>query len=351
MRDVLNELERLSTQGSRLGRAVVTSVWGSAPRPEGACMLGTETGAFAGSISGGCVESAVLQEIAQAIEQDTPRLVSFGVTHERAWEVGLACGGTIEVFVEPSIRHEVIAAASDESGSVVATVLDGESIGRSVVIREDGAVTTPGDLAWLADQVHDAALESLRTEKSRTVELPLPDGGRAKVFLEVFARRPKLVVFGAGHIAMALVPLAKAVGFRTIVADAREAFLTRERFPEVDELVLDWPEAAFARIGIDRATYICILSHDPKFDDPALEIGLRSAARYLGAIGSRKTQDKRRERLREAGFRDADIDRIHGPIGLDLGGRSPTEVALAIVAEMIAARYGRSIGRWSIVDG
>ena len=225
-------------------------------------------------------------------------------------------------------------------------MLDGESIGRSVVIREDGAVTTPGDLAWLADQVHDAALESLRTEKSRTVELPLPDGGRAKVFLEVFARRPKLVVFGAGHIEMALVPLAKAVGFRTIVADAREAFLTRERFPEADELVLDWPEAAFARIGIDRATYICILSHDPKFDDPALEIGLRSAARYLGAIGSRKTQDKRRARLREAGFRDADIDRIHGPIGLDLGGRSPTEVALAIVAEMIAARYGRSI-----VDG
>ena len=342
MRDVLNELERLSTQGSRLGRAVVTSVWGSAPRPEGACMLGTETGAFAGSISGGCVESAVLQEIAQAIEQDTPRLVSFGVTHERAWEVGLACGGTIEVFVEPAIRHEIVAAASGESGSVVATVLDGESIGRSALIREDGAVTTQGDLAWLADQIHGVALESLRTEKSRTLELPLPDGGRAKVFLEVFARRPKLVVFGAGHIAMALVPLAKAVGFRTMVADAREAFLTRERFPEADELVLDWPEAAFARIGIDRATYICLLSHDPKFDDPALEIGLRSPARYIGAIGSRKTQEKRRARLREAGFRDADIDRIHGPIGLDLGGRSPTEVALAIVAEMIAARYGRS---------
>jgi len=345
MRDVLNELERFSTQGSRLGRAVVTSVWGSAPRPEGACMLGTETGAFAGSISGGCVESAVLQEIAQSIKSGDPRLISFGVTNERAWEVGLACGGTIEVFVEPTIRQEIVAAATEESGSVVATVLDGESIGRSVVIREDGTVNTPSDLAWLADQIHDAALESLRTEKSRTVELPLPDGGRAKLFLEVFARRPKLVVFGAGHIAMALVPLAKAVGFRTIMADAREAFLTRERFPEADELVLDWPEAAFARTGIDRATYICILSHDPKFDDPALEIGLRSPARYIGAIGSRKTQEKRRAHLREAGFKDADIDRINGPIGLDLGGRSPAEVALAIVAEMIAVRYGRSISR------
>jgi xanthine dehydrogenase accessory factor len=345
MRDMLTELENLSTRDTRLGRAVVTSVWGSAPRPEGACMVAGEDGSFAGGISGGCVENAVLQEIGQSFKTGEPRLISFGVTDERAWEVGLACGGTIEVFVEPTIRHEIVAAASGESGSVVATVLDGASVGRSVMIREDGAVTTPGDLAWLADQIHDAALESLRNERSRTVELPLPEGGRAKVFLEVFARRPKLVVFGAGQIAMALVPLAKAVGFQTIVADAREAFLTRERLPDADELVLDWPEAAFVRTGIDRATYICVLSHDPKFDDPALEIALRSPARYIGAIGSRKTQEKRRARLRDAGFGDADIDRIHGPIGLDLGGRSPTEVALAIVAEMLAVRYGRSMGR------
>jgi xanthine dehydrogenase accessory factor len=244
--------------------------------------------------------------------------------------------------VEPAIRHEIVTAASEDTGSVVATVLEGAgSVGRSVVIREDGAVTTPGDLAWLADQIHDTAMESLRTEKSRTVELALPEGGTAKVFLEVFARRPKLVIFGAGQIAMALVTLAKAVGFRTIVADARETFLSRERFPEADELILDWPETAFVRTGIDQATYICVLSHDPKFDDPALEIGLRSLARYIGAIGSRKTQEKRRAHLRNAGFSDAEIDRIHGPIGLDLGGRSPTEVALSIVAEMVAARYGR----------
>src|SRR5262245_10709713 len=342
MRDLLTELEKLATRDTRLGRAVVTSVWGSAPRPEGACMLGGEDGSFAGSISGGCVENAVLEEIGRAIRTGDPRLISFGVTNERAWEVGLACGGTIEVFVEPSIRYEIVGAASGEKGSVVATVVEGAgSVGRSVVIREDGAVTTPGDLAWLADQLHNVALESLRTEKSRTVELPVPAGGTAKVFLEVFARQPKLVVFGAGQIAMALVPLAKAVGFRTIVADARETFLTRERFPEADELVLEWPEAAFARTGLDRATYICILSHDPKFDDPALEIGLRSPARYIGAIGSRKTQEKRRAHLRDTGFSDADIDRIHGPIGLDLGGRSSSEVALSIVAEMIAARYGR----------
>ena len=284
----------------------------------------------------------MLQEIAHAIQRDTPRLISFGVTHERAWEVGLACGGTIEVFVEPWLRQEVIAAASGESGSVVATVLDGAgSVGRSVVVREDGAVTTPGDLAWLADQVQGAALEALRTETSHTIELKLPEGGSAKIFLEVFAREPRLVIFGAAQIAMALVPLAKALGFHTSVADAREAFLTRDRFPGADELILEWPEAAFARTGIDRATYICILSHDPKFDEPALEIGLRSPARYIGAIGSRRTQEKRKARLREAGFGEADIERIHGPIGLDLGGRSPAEVALAIAAEMTAVRYGR----------
>ena len=216
MRELLKEYDRLAGAGQVVGRAVVTSVWGSAPRPAGACMLGTESGAFAGSISGGCVESAVLQEIAQAIQRDTPRLLSFGVTHERAWEVGLACGGTIEVFVEPWLRQEVIAAASGERGSVVATVLDGAgSVGRSVVVREDGAVTTPGDLAWLADQVQGAALEALRTETSHTIELKLPEGGSAKIFLEVFAREPRLVIFGAAHIAMALVPLAKALGFHT----------------------------------------------------------------------------------------------------------------------------------------
>src|SRR6185369_1649178 len=176
MRDMLTELERLSTRDTRLGRAVVTSVWGSAPRPEGACMLGTEDGSFAGSISGGCVESAVVQEIAQSIKSGESRLISFGVTNERAWEVGLVCGGTIEVFVEPAIRHEIVAAATGESGSVVATVLDGGSIGRSVVIREDGAVTAQDDLSWLADQIHEAALGSLRTEKSRTVDATLPDG-------------------------------------------------------------------------------------------------------------------------------------------------------------------------------
>jgi xanthine dehydrogenase accessory factor len=156
----------------------------------------------------------------------------------------------------------------------------------------------------------------------------------------VFPRRPTLVIFGGVHIAAELVPLAKSLGYRTVVADGREAFLSRERFPAADELVLAWPEEAFAKVGLDAATYVCVLSHDPKFDEPALEIALRSPAAYVGAIGSRKTQATRRERLKAAGFTEDELARLRGPIGLDLGGRQPAETALAILAEMTALRYG-----------
>jgi xanthine dehydrogenase accessory factor len=156
----------------------------------------------------------------------------------------------------------------------------------------------------------------------------------------VFPRRPRLVIFGGVHIAIELVHLARALGYYTIVADGREAFLDRERFPEADELLLAWPEEAFGRIGLDASCYVCILSHDPKFDEPALHLALRSPAAYIGAIGSRKTQAERRARLREAGFSDTEIGRVHGPIGLELGGRSPAETALAILAEMTQVRYG-----------
>ena len=343
MRDLLGELERLADSGP-VGRAVVTAVWGSGPRPEGACMLGTPDGRFAGSVSGGCVEAAVLEEIVQAIERGSPRHLSFGVSDEQAWNVGLACGGTIKIFVEPAIRPELVAAARAPGGTVIATVLEGgDAVGRSVTFHEDGRIETPGDLAELTDQVHGPALDALRAEASRTLVLALPDGGAMSVFFEVFPRQPKLVIFGAVQIAAALVPLAKALGYRVIVADGRAAFLTRERFPDADDLILDWPEAAFAKIGIDRATYICILSHDPKFDEPALQIGLKSPARYIGAIGSRKTQAARRTQLRASGFTEADLDRVHGPIGLDLGGRSAAEIALSIMAEMTAVRYGREV--------
>jgi len=253
--------------------------------------------------------------------------------------VGLACGGTIRVFVEPSVRAEVLDAASGPGGVVIATVIEGKGVGSGVVVRDDG--TDEGALPAGLDRaaVIEAARNALARQASTTLELT---GGAdtSKVFLEVFPRRPTLVIFGGVHIAAELVPLAKALGYRTIVADGREAFLSRERFPDADELVLGWPEEAFARVGLDAATYVCVLSHDPKFDEPALEIALRSPAAYIGAIGSRKTQAARRERLKAAGFSEQELARMRGPIGLDLGGRQPAETALAILAEMTAARYG-----------
>ena len=365
MRDLLGDYQRLEQTGRAVGRAVVTSVWGSAPRAEGACLLATDDGRIAGSVSGGCVESATAEEIVKAMASGAPKLVTFGVSHERAWEVGLACGGTIKVFVEPTVRPEVLAAARGEGGVVVATVIDvGGSaterpsgarerdpgaresfrasrwLGGSALLREDGTVEATEADRWIAPTVAEAARAALRTEASRTVEVAAPEGGTASIFLEVFARRPKLVVFGGVHIAMALVPLAKALGYHTTVADGRQAFVTRERFPEADRLLVAWPEQAFEQVGLDRATYVCVLSHDPKFDEPALNLALRSPAAYIGAIGSRKTQAARRERLLREGFREQDLARLHGPIGVDLGGRSPAETALAIMAEITMLRYG-----------
>ena len=343
MRDILRDYDRLATSGLPVGRAVVTSVWGSAPRPEGSSMVATADGEMAGSVSGGCVEAATVVEIGEAIGRGSPRLVTFGVSDERAWEVGLACGGTIKVFVEPRVRPEVLAAARGPGGEVVATVLDGPAAGSSVRVWDDGRVEGgPRELTQAS--IREAALAALGREASLTTTVETP-AGPASVFLEVFPRQPRLVIFGAVHIAAALVPLARALGHRTIVADGRPAFLSRERFPEADELVLAWPEAAFSRIGVDASCYVCVLSHDPKFDEPALTLALRSPARYIGAIGSRKTQAARRERLKAAGFTEEEVARVHGPIGLDLGGRQPAETALAILAEMTAVRYGGGAAR------
>jgi len=335
MRHLLAEYARMR-EAEPVGRAVVTSVWGSAPQAEGATMLVSASGRMVGSVSGGCVETAVAEEVQAAIARGTAKLVRYGITDERAWEVGLACGGTLEVLVEPRVAEPVLNAARGPGGVVVATVLDGGAAGRSSVVSD----ATPDD----ATPVGRAAAEALRSGRARTVRL-LVDGAEASVFLEVFSRPHRLVIFGGVHVAAELVPLARALGYRTIVADGRPAFLTQERFPDADQLILGWPEEAFAKAGIDSATAVAVLTHDPKFDDPALMIALRSPAMYVGAIGSKKTQTTRRERLGAAGLTDVQLSRLFGPIGLDLGGRSPAETALAILAEITAVRYGAGIHR------
>lgn len=324
MRDLLADYDGLRASGP-VGRGVVTRVWGSAPRLPGATLLATTDGRMAGSVSGGCVEGAVVEAIGEAIRTGAPRLLSFTVTHERAWEVGLACGGSVDVFVEPAVRDDVLAAARGRGGAVVPSVVGGAA--------PLGALDAELNRLIEADRA-----EALAGETSKVVEVATP-AGDVSVFLEVFPPPRTLLVIGGGHLSEVLVRLARPLGYRTVVADPREPFLTRERFPEADELLPVWPAQAFATMAVDEATAVCVLSHDPKFDEPALELALRSHAGYIGAIGSRKTQAERRAKLLAAGFTEAEVARIHGPIGLDLGGRQPAEIALAIMAEIVQARY------------
>ena len=355
---IVRDYQRLLDRQEPVGRAVVTQVWGSAPRGAGAVMLATPGGAVLGSVSGGCVENAVAGEIAQAIARGTPKLVTYGVADETAWEVGLSCGGTISVFVEPTVRDWVLEAARGEGGVVIATVVKGPGlVGAAWLRRDDGSsepiAPPPGGSAGerdtamhrlddVLDQVTKAAEDVLARNASRAEEFTTTAGETLTVLLELFPREPKLVVFGGVHVAQALTTLARTLGYRTYVADGRAAWLTRERFPDAHDLVLGWPEEAFERIGLDANTYVVLLSHDPKFDEPAMELALRSPAPYVGAIGSAKTQEKRRRRLRESGFSEADLRRLRGPIGLDLGGRQPLETALAILAEITTIRFGGS---------
>ncbi len=312
-------------------------------------MFASRSGTVLGSVSGGCVENAVTDEILAAMERGSPRLVTYGVADETAWEVGLSCGGTISVFVEPEIRDEVAEAATSTEPSVIATVIEGPGTGTSFIVRHDGSMQGPldsekerSDLGAASGDIAREASGALEDRVSRAVRITGPHGAILTVMLEVFGEPPKLVIFGGVHVAQGLTRLARMFGYRTYVADGRAAWLTRERFPDADELVLGWPEEAFDKIGLDADTYVVLLSHDPKFDEPAMERALRSPARYIGAIGSRKTQEKRKERLRAAGFSEAQLARLHGPIGLDLRGRHPMETALAILAEITAVRYGGS---------
>jgi len=352
MRELLTELKRLIAGPSPLGRGVVTSVWGSAPQPAGSVMLATADGRMAGSVCGGCIEGMVMEEIQAAFVRGTPKLLTYGVTDDEAFSAGLACGGKIEVLVEPGVRPELIPLLDRRVGIVLVTVLGG--FGGAVLITDDGQepcilpafqgdevaeYDTTEELAPFVPAIIKAAEAALAIESSHTAEVVIPTGS-LMAFFEVMPRAPRLIVFGAGQIAAEMTPMAKRLGFETIVADGRETFLSKERFPEADRLVLAWPEEAFRQVGIDQRTYICLLSHDPKFDEPALRIALRSDARYIGAIGSRKTQAARRERLLKEGFSESDVARIHGPIGLPIGGKRPAETALAVLAEVVKNRYG-----------
>ena len=360
MRELLETLEAWRTEeGPELavGRAVVVRTFGSAPRPEGAVLLYAADGRIAGSVSGGCVEGAAAEEIDRARATGHARVIRYGISDEQAWDVGLACGGTIDVLVEPAVPARVIDAATGSlgtggRGSAVVTPLPADAppaefgqhpLGAGappepeLLVHEDGRLEGTLGRPDLDGALVEAGLDALRRGTSRTVEL-----GDRSYFVEAFPVRPRLVVVGAVEAARSLVRLAGELGYETVVVDGRASFATPERFPGVDRLVVGWPDEVADEIGLGANDAVAVLTHDVKFDEPAIVASLRRGCRYVGAVGSRKTQRERRARLRDAGLSDAELDELRGPIGLDLGGRNPAETALSILAEIVAERYGGS---------
>jgi xanthine dehydrogenase accessory factor len=335
VRDILSDIEGWSAEGRPIAIATVVETWGSAPRPAGGKMALTADGRIAGSVSGGCVENAVVEAGKKTLSSGTPQLLHYGVSDDTAWSVGLACGGSLDVYVErldPGLFAPVDEALRREKPVAVATVIRGPEgeLGKKLALFEDGSVRGGIDEAALAE-----ARAALSEGASRRVQTEARE-----IFVDVLLPAPRLVVVGGVHIAVALVSLAKTLGFRTILVDPREAFGNPKRFPHADEIVSEWPDRALEKIGVNSSTAIAVLTHDPKLDDPALTVALRSPAFYVGALGSRRTQDKRTARLLAQGMSAADLSRLYAPIGLDLGGRSPEEIALAIMAQIVAARNG-----------
>jgi xanthine dehydrogenase accessory factor len=360
MRELLETLDTWRADpGARpaIGRAVVVRTFGSAPRPEGAVLLYADDGRIAGSVSGGCVEGAAAEEIDRARSTGRERVIRYGISDEQAWDVGLACGGTIDVLVQPQVPAPVVDAAraslgAGGRGAAVVTPLPGDSPPADfgahepgdgatpepeLIVHEDGRLDGSLGRPEMNAALVEGALEALRRGMSRTLDI-----GERSYFVEAFPVRPRLVVVGAVEVARSLVRLAAELGYETVVVDGRASFATKERFPDVDKLVVGWPDEIADEIGLGQNDAVAVLTHDVKFDEPAIVESLRRHCRYVGAVGSRKTQADRRARLRDAGVTDDELADLRGPIGLDLGGRNPAETALAILAEIVAERYGGS---------
>ena len=377
MRDVLPELLAWWRAGETVGVGTVVATFQSAPRPAGASMLVGPDGTAVGSVSGGCVEGAVY-ELAQSVVADgTPVLERYGVSDDDAFAVGLTCGGILDVYVERvdarSFPELGEIAAEVEAGRPVAlaTVIehpDPSRLGRRVIVRPDEVVRdekvadpAPGrplrhglsgslGSPRADDAIHDDALGLLAAGHNATLTYG-PDGERRgegmRVFVWAFAPKPRMLVFGAIDFAAAVARVGSFLGYHVTVCDARPVFATATRFPEADEVVVDWPHrflAAEVEAGrVDRRTVIAVLTHDPKFDVPLLEVALRLPdVAYVGAMGSRRTHEDRMARLAEAGLTEAELARLSSPIGLDLGARTPEETAISIAAEIIAGRWGGS---------
>ncbi len=357
MRDLFRELDRWRAQGKDVALARVVDLEGSGPRDPGAAMAVSGVGEVIGSVSGGCVEGAVVTEALDVLASGEPRLVTFGYSDDDAFAVGLTCGGTVHLFIEPLDWMGALAdAVRDHRPAVLVTVVDGPGIGDKLLLVEgeltSGELADP-DLHRVVQRDAEAALAAGATSVRRYGACGEANEEAVTVFFEAYAPPPRLLIFGAVDFTAALVRVAKVLGFHVTVCDAREVFATKSRFPLADEVVVDWPHRHLASVGagLGPRDAVCVLTHDAKFDVPAIVTALGTKVGYLGAMGSRRTTEQRAERLRDEGVTDAQMGRLLAPIGLDLGARTPEETAVAICAEIIAHRTGRQAPRLTDGDG
>ncbi|MFG3282272.1 XdhC family protein [Streptomyces sp. NPDC048111] len=356
MLDIAEELNRWVEQGREFAVATVVAVGGSAPRQPGAALAVDSDGTAIGSVSGGCVEGAVYELCQQALEDGETVLERFGYSDEDAFAVGLTCGGVIDILITPvgaaaparTVFAAALAAAAHGGTAALARVTDGpaELMGRALLVHPDGRYEGAlGGHPELDRAVADEAAALL--DVGRTATLSLGADGRMcgqplTVLVESSVPAPRMIVFGAIDFAAALVRVGKFLNYHVTVCDARPVFATKARFPEADEIVVEWPHRYLERTATDSRTVLCVLTHDAKFDIPLLEAALKLPVAYVGAMGSRRTHLDRNERLREVGVTELELNRLRSPIGLDLGARTPEETALSIAAEIVANRRGGS---------
>lgn len=351
MREVLPALMDVLQRDGSTAMATVVRTWRSAPRPAGASMLVTDHAEAVGSVSGGCVEGALFDLGQEVLASGEPMLETYGVSDDDAFSVGLTCGGILEIFVErvdattwPELPGVAASIAAEEPVAVATIVRGPHHVGRHLVVRPDGSEGSLGTTR-LDDTVREDVIGMLASGTTGFMHYG-PEGERLgeglDVFVASFAPAPQMFVFGAIDFSAALVRVGKLLGFKVTVCDARPVFATPKRFPDADEVVVDWPHRWLASQTVDERTVIAVLTHDPKFDVPAIKAALQTKAGYIGAMGSRRTHEDRLIRLKEAGLTDDDLARVHSPIGLDLGARTPEETAISIAAEIIQSRWGGS---------
>ncbi|MEV7616958.1 XdhC/CoxI family protein [Streptomyces sp. NPDC089799] len=356
MLDIAEELNRWVEQGRDFAVATVVAVSGSAPREAGAALAVDVDGTAIGSVSGGCVEGAVYELCRQAIEDGRSVLERFGYSDDDAFAVGLTCGGIIDILITPvlvdgpqrAVFETAIAAAAAGSPAAVARVASGpaELVGRPVLVRpEGGHEGGSGGSPELDRSIAAEARAMLDAGRTGVLEIGA-DGGLCgeplKVLVESSVPAPRLIVFGAIDFASALVKVGRFLGYHVTLCDARPVFATKARFPDADEIVVDWPHRYLESTEVDGRTVLCVLTHDAKFDVPLLRLALRLPVAYVGAMGSRRTHEDRNRRLLEAGVTDLELGRLRSPIGLDLGARTSEETAISIAAEIVANRRGGS---------